>query len=66
MAHLGRPKGAPDPQFSLAPVAARIVSMARGAEPVMLAIHRPAGRVFASSGAQAEQGEIVVGGGQGR
>src|ERR671910_1108892 len=48
-AHLGRPKGAPDPQYSLAPVAARLGGLIRAHVP--LAGDRGGGSARAPGGA---------------
>lgn len=56
-AHLGRPKGQPDPQFSLSPVAARM------AELTEVPVHRAEDLVGASAQAQAatlQDGEILL------
>ena len=49
-AHLGRPKGAPDPQYSLAPVAARLAEL--------LGVPVPLAADVAGDGARAKAGEL--------
>jgi len=57
-AHLGRPKGAPDPQFSLAPVAARLSELL-GA-PVPLAADVAGGDASAKAAALADGDVLLV------
>jgi phosphoglycerate kinase len=56
-AHLGRPKGAPDPQFSLAPVAARLSELL--GVPVPLAADVAGGDASAKAAALAD-GEVLL------
>jgi phosphoglycerate kinase len=48
-AHLGRPKGAPDPQFSLAPVAARLGELLGGTVPLAGDVAGPDARAKAAA-----------------
>ena len=57
-AHLGRPKGAPDPQYSLAPVAARLGELL--GTPVPLAVDVAGEDARAQSGALADGGVLLL------
>jgi phosphoglycerate kinase len=56
-AHLGRPKGAPDPQYSLAPVAARLGELLGGAVPLAADV---AGEDAQQKAAQLDDGDVLL------
>jgi phosphoglycerate kinase len=56
-AHLGRPKGAPDPQFSLAPVAARLGELLGTTVPLAADV---AGRDAAAKAAALGNGDVLL------
>ena len=56
-AHLGRPKGAPDPQYSLAPVAARLGELLGGAVPLAADV---AGEDAVTQAAALADGEVLL------
>jgi phosphoglycerate kinase len=56
-AHLGRPKGAPDPQYSLAPVAARLGELLGGAVPLAADV---AGEDAQQKAAQLGHGDVLL------
>ena len=58
--HLGRPKGAPDPQFSLAPVAKRLGELLDGAGEVAFATDTVGDSAKATVGAMADGGVTLL------
>ncbi|GAA4887119.1 phosphoglycerate kinase [Serinicoccus chungangensis] len=60
-AHLGRPKGSPDPQYSLAPVATRLQELLEGdGEGRVTFVEETVGERAAAAVAELEDGDVLV------